>query len=75
MESLLRWGIEHSGNPDGSTLNQQPPADISKLDPAVIDIILGKPESVQMKEALAIALDETADEDVRVVALDDFEMV
>ncbi|KAG8813351.1 hsp70 nucleotide exchange factor fes1 [Serendipita sp. 399] len=75
MESLLRWGIEHSGNPDGSTSNPQPPADISKLDPGVIDIILGKSESVQMKEALAIALDETADEDARVVALDDFEMV
>ncbi|KAG8760184.1 hsp70 nucleotide exchange factor fes1 [Serendipita sp. 396] len=75
MESLLRWGIEHSGNPDGSTANQQPPRDISKLDPGIIDLILGKPDPVQMKEALAIALDEKTEEDVRVTALDNFEML
>lgn len=73
MESLLRWGIEHSAPSDGA--NHPPPRDISQLDPGIIDQILGKPDAVQMKEALAIAINETEDEDARITALDNFEML
>ena len=66
MDSLLRWGIENS------TPGQQPRND---LDPAIIDHILGKPDSVLMKEAFAIAIDEKKEEDQRVEALDNLEMV
>ena len=38
-------------------------------------MILGKPDSELMKEALAVAVDEQKDEDERVQALDNFEMV
>ncbi len=72
MESLLRWGIENSA----VTNEQQPPVQPRKdLDPAIIDHILGKPDAVLMKEALDVALDENRDEDERLQALDDFEMV
>ena len=72
MESLLRWGIEHSSGGNGQ---QQPTQPRKDLDPAIIDHILGKPDAVLMKEALDVALDENRDEDERIQALDDFEMV
>ncbi|TFK48222.1 nucleotide exchange factors-like protein [Heliocybe sulcata] len=72
MQSLLRWSVEHS-DPSGS----QNPGDgePKKLDPEIIDMILGKPDSEQMKEKLAIAVDERRSEEERVQALDDFEML
>ncbi|KAI0354249.1 Fes1-domain-containing protein [Trametes cingulata] len=72
MENLLRWSIANSGPRDP---NQPPPQPRSDLDPAIIDMILGKPDSELMKEALAIAVDETKDEDDRLQALDNFEML
>lgn len=72
MESLLRWGIENSSPPvEGAP----PPVARTDLDPAIIDIILGKPDAVLMKEAMAVAVDETKSEDDRVTALDNLEMV
>jgi hypothetical protein len=49
MESLLRWGIENSTNKNGSGTPQPPPRDISQLDPGIIDMILGRPDSAKMK--------------------------
>ncbi|THH28769.1 hypothetical protein EUX98_g5422 [Antrodiella citrinella] len=73
MDSLLRWGIENSVGPDGQQLPSVEPR--KDLDPAIIDHILGKPDAVLMKEALEVAVDEGQDEDGRVLALDDFEML
>ncbi|KZT68029.1 nucleotide exchange factors-like protein [Daedalea quercina L-15889] len=73
MESLLRWSIEHSTTNDGSA--QPPPSRMQNIDPGIIDAILGKPDSELMKEALAIAVDESKEEDMRIQALDDFEML
>ncbi|PCH43151.1 nucleotide exchange factors-like protein [Wolfiporia cocos MD-104 SS10] len=74
MESLLRWGIQNSATGSDST-----PADAAPprrdLDPGIIDAILGKSDSELMKEALAVAVDESRDEDERIQALDDFEML
>ncbi|KAM5532526.1 hypothetical protein V8D89_013813 [Ganoderma adspersum] len=72
MESLLRWGIANSAPQDGT---QPPPQPRTDLDPGIIDAILGKSDAELMKEALAVAVDETRDEDDRVQALDDFEML
>ena len=70
MQSLLRWSIENSSNDVAS-----PPARRTDLDPGIIDAILGRPDSELMKEALAKAQDASLDEDVRLTALDDLEMV
>ena len=75
MQSLLRWGIENSGNDDGSATGAVPPARRTDLDPGIIDAILGRPDSELMKEALAKAQDASLDEDARLTALDDLEMV
>jgi hsp70-interacting protein len=73
MESLLRWSIENSSSgASGAAPTAAPRKD---LDPAIIDHILGKPDAVLMKDALTIALDKSRDEDDRVTALDDFEML
>jgi hypothetical protein len=74
MQSLLRWGIENSGN-DGSTPGVAPLTQRTDLDPGIIDAILGRPDSELMKEALTKAQDASLDEDVRLTALDDLEMV
>ena len=71
MDGLLRWSIEHS-TPRGP---DAPPPARKDLDPGIIDYMLGKPDAVLMKEALDVALDEKRDEDARVQALDDFEML
>jgi len=71
MDSLLRWGIENSSPPvEGAP----PPVRRTDLDSGIIDHILGKPDAVLMKEALAIAVDDTQSEDDRVRALDNLEM-
>jgi hsp70-interacting protein len=69
MESLLRWGIENSG----PNVSRPPPR--TDLDTGIIDHILGKPDSVLMREALSVAVDEKLTEDERVTALHDLEMV
>lgn len=77
MQSLLRWSIENSpasGQQDGDG-GQQASAQPRQIDPAIIDTILGKPESELMKEALAVAVDTEKSEDDRLQALDNFEMV
>lgn len=73
MESLLRWSIENSAPAEQGA--SQPPQPRKDLDPAIIDMILGKPDAERMKETLAIAVDDTKSEDERLEALDEFEMV
>ena len=78
MQRLLRWGIENSSSadvPDGGPSPASAPARRTDLDPGIIDAILGRPDSERMKEALAKAQDPSLDEDTRLTALDDLEMV
>jgi len=71
MDSLLRWSIEHSTPRSADA----PPPARKDIDPEIIDHILGKPDAVLMKEALEVALNENRDEDARIQALDDLEML
>lgn len=53
-----------------------PAADAHKpLTSEMLDLIMGKPDSITMKEKMAIASNTAADVDERVMALDDFEML
>ncbi|KAF9452832.1 Fes1-domain-containing protein [Macrolepiota fuliginosa MF-IS2] len=74
MQSLLRWSIEHSNPQDGSAPNDTPVPN-QKLDPGIIDMILGKPDAVQMKEDVTAATDVKKSEDDRLAALDHLEML
>jgi len=73
MQSLLRWSIENSVPQAGAPSNGS--SERQNLDAGIIDAILGKPDSEQMKEDIAIAVDTTRSEDERVEALDHLEMV
>lgn len=74
MQSLLRWSIENS-TPLDSAASDHPPAVRQDLDPGIIDMILGTPDSELMKEDVAVAVDSSRSEDDRVSALDHLEMV
>ncbi|KAJ7270633.1 armadillo-type protein [Mycena haematopus] len=71
LQSLLRWGIENSS----PTIDGPPPAPRQDLDPAIIDMILGKSDAELMKEDIAIAKDESQSESARIDALDHLEML
>ena len=74
MQSLLRWSIENS-TPLDSALADHPAVERKDLDPAIIDMILGKPDAELMKEDVTIAVDVNRSEDDRINALDHLEMV
>ncbi|KAF9481583.1 Fes1-domain-containing protein [Pholiota conissans] len=74
MQSILRWSIENS-TPLDATASDRPPTERKDLDPGVIDLILGKPDAVQMKEDMDIAMDVNRSEDDRISALDHLEML
>ncbi|KAH8114825.1 nucleotide exchange factors-like protein [Phellopilus nigrolimitatus] len=74
MQSLLRWSIENTdrtGGNGGDGSSQQP----KQIDPEIINVLMGRPESELMKDALAVATDVEKNEDDRLQALDDFEML
>jgi len=74
LTSLLSWATQNTArDPDNPDIVAPQP--IKNLDPGIIDLILGKPDSVRMKEALAVASDESKSQDDRVQALDDLEML
>ncbi|KAJ3572811.1 hypothetical protein NP233_g2830 [Leucocoprinus birnbaumii] len=74
MQSLLRWSIENSTPLDGAP-SDRPPVSNQKLDPGIIDMILGRPDAEQMKEDVTVAVDATKSEDDRLAALDHLEML
>ncbi|KAF9450527.1 Fes1-domain-containing protein [Macrolepiota fuliginosa MF-IS2] len=74
MQSILRWSLEHS-SPLDSKPNDKPPVSRQQIDPGIIDMILGKPDAVQMKDDIALATDPTKSEDDRLAALDHLEML
>ncbi|KAF5375431.1 hypothetical protein D9615_007915 [Tricholomella constricta] len=74
MQSLLRWSIENS-SPQGGAPSASPPTAQKKLDPGIIDMILGRPDAELMKEDMAVAADAMKSEDERVAALDHLEML
>lgn len=74
MQSLLRWSIENS-TPLDSAPSDRPPIERKNIDPAIIEMILGKPESELMKEDISVAVDANRNEDDRINALDHFEML
>ncbi|PPR02297.1 hypothetical protein CVT24_011635 [Panaeolus cyanescens] len=74
MQSILRWSIENSTPLDGNP-GDRPPIDTSKLNPEIIDLILGKPDAQQMKEDMEVAVDAGKSEEDRINALDHLEML
>ncbi|KAJ1663645.1 hsp70 nucleotide exchange factor fes1 [Coemansia sp. RSA 1813] len=76
MDALLKWAILN-----GATANEDAPATTrtgeppKKLDPAVIDAILGRPASEQMTECMDSVEHADTPLEAKEVALDDLEML
>jgi Nucleotide exchange factor Fes1 len=49
MDALLRWSIENSTRSEDAPAGAEPTVPRQPIDPAVIDFILGKPDSEVMK--------------------------
>jgi len=85
MNPLLQWSIAAAGSGNGSSEGngdmERPrvdPAELrpgGRLDPAIIDLILGKSDAVLMQELLSIALMLEKHLDDRVAAMEEFEML
>ncbi|KAJ2673516.1 hsp70 nucleotide exchange factor fes1 [Coemansia sp. RSA 1085] len=81
MDSLLKWAVLNGANINEATASEDAPARSSTdpapqpLDPAVLDVILGKPASVQMTECIEAVENPDTPLDAREVALDDLEML
>ncbi|KAJ1905824.1 hsp70 nucleotide exchange factor fes1 [Tieghemiomyces parasiticus] len=78
MERLLQWAILNSATEGEDAPNRPsttPAAPRRDLDPAVIDHILGKDDSVRMREAFATIQDPTIDLDTKESAFEDLELL
>ncbi|KAJ1878439.1 hsp70 nucleotide exchange factor fes1 [Coemansia sp. RSA 1722] len=79
MEALLKWAIINGATASEDAPKRDAATEESvkqkKLDPAIIDAILGKPASVQMTECLDAAENKETPLPAREIALDDFEML
>ncbi|KAF8645977.1 hypothetical protein AX16_007462 [Volvariella volvacea WC 439] len=75
MQSLLRWAIENSTPGESAPQPAGESRNLKNLDPGIIDMLLGKPDAVLMKESLDAALDTARSEEARVDALDQLEML
>ncbi|KAI9164613.1 hsp70 nucleotide exchange factor fes1 [Blastocladiella emersonii ATCC 22665] len=73
LNELLKWSITNA------TQNEDPtgpsPADLAKLDPKWIDVMLGKPDAVRMRDAMAVIADRDREVADRLVAFDELELL
>jgi hypothetical protein len=83
-EDLLKWSIAASnagGSADGGPSLQEIAKDVAEgrrpdlADPKLFDALMGKSEAQMMREELAVGMDTSREEQDRVQALDNFEMV
>ncbi|CAG8492769.1 1402_t:CDS:2 [Funneliformis mosseae] len=75
MEKLLKWSVEHS---DLSRSTQPPPQDDPekrKIDSEIIDVILGKSDATQIREAIEVISNTNDTLENREIALDNLEML
>ncbi|KAJ1644926.1 hsp70 nucleotide exchange factor fes1 [Coemansia erecta] len=79
MEALLKWAIINGATASEDAPKRDAATEESikqkKLDPAIIDAILGKPASVQMTECLDAIENKDTPLKAREIALDDLEML
>ncbi|KAG0348455.1 hsp70 nucleotide exchange factor fes1 [Podila humilis] len=76
LNELLKWSIlnQATQSEDASAAGATAKP-LEKLDPGLIDAILGKSESQQMMEALAVIKSSQATDDEKDLAWEDFEML
>ncbi|KAF9937707.1 hsp70 nucleotide exchange factor fes1 [Mortierella antarctica] len=77
MNELLKWSIinQATESEDAPTRSGPPPKPMEKMDPGLIEAILGKSETQMMMEALNVIKNPNATADEKELAWEDFEML
>ncbi|KAI3658001.1 hypothetical protein MP638_001825 [Amoeboaphelidium occidentale] len=81
LKKLLRWGLENAtANEDTTTKTTQNDLKDKKIDTKWLDIIMGKSDTVRMKECMEVILKEEEDSDSEEIedqhrALDELELL
>ncbi|KAI9226899.1 MAG: armadillo-type protein [Piptocephalis tieghemiana] len=73
MNNLLNWAILNTATEGEDAKGASPARPLQELDPNVIDLILGKDDSTQMKEFVAVASSDLATTEQKELALEDLE--
>ncbi|CAG8460477.1 2084_t:CDS:2 [Ambispora leptoticha] len=79
-KQLLKWAITNSNTDTAEGEQQQPAPDVKergqrRIDPEIIDAILGKSDAVRMKEAIASISDPNETVENKEIAFDNLEML
>lgn len=69
-KSLLTWAIKNSNSEELKTNKE-----LKKIDPEIIDAVLGKSDAVLMKEQASLFIDKTKTLEKRIKALSNFEIL
>jgi hypothetical protein len=72
---LLAWGVLNSSSITPDALSTAPSAPIAPIDSKWLDILMGKSESVQMRECITYIQDATAPIEARIAMFDNLEMM
>ncbi|KAF8929025.1 armadillo-type protein [Dissophora ornata] len=76
LNELLKWSIiNQATEKEDASASEVPKKPLGKLDPGLIDTILGKSESQMMLEALTVIKSPQATNDEKELAWEDFEML
>ncbi|KAF9569558.1 hsp70 nucleotide exchange factor fes1 [Mortierella alpina] len=77
MNELLKWSIinQATESEDAPARSAPPPKPMEKMDPGLIEAILGKSETQLMMEALTVIKNPNATTDDKELAWEDFEML
>ncbi|KAF9960617.1 hsp70 nucleotide exchange factor fes1 [Mortierella alpina] len=77
MNELLKWSIinQATESEDAPARTAPPPKPMEKMDPGLIEAILGKSETQMMMEALNVIKNPNATTDEKELAWEDFEML
>ncbi|KAJ3230210.1 hsp70 nucleotide exchange factor fes1 [Chytriomyces hyalinus] len=72
---LLQWAVINNATKKEDAPYQANPVKHEPIDPKWVDVILGKSDSVRMKECVDILQDNTKDLDEKLTAFDELEML
>ncbi|ORX76074.1 Fes1-domain-containing protein, partial [Basidiobolus meristosporus CBS 931.73] len=75
MDKLLQWAIVNQATESEDAPSQSKPVQMEKLDPGIIDAILGKDDATRMKECMTAIKDENTPLEAKEIAFDDLEML
>ncbi|KAK9763226.1 hsp70 nucleotide exchange factor fes1 [Basidiobolus ranarum] len=75
MDKLLQWAIVNQATESEDAPSSRTPSEMQKLDPGIIDAILGKDDATRMLECMTAIKDAETPLEAKEIAFDDLEML